>query len=97
MKVTKVTTKKTEITTEHQKLPKIRRNSANSFLFARRAKKALANNKSPPQELEISLCSRLYLLVAIKLDRVCPVDNRRKEIFKNHVSLTKSLNELMNQ
>ena len=32
-------------------------------MFARRAKKALVKGQSPSQELEVSLRSRLYLLV----------------------------------
>ena len=37
--------------------------------FARRAKKALAEGQSPPQELEVCSCSRPYLLVRNKSER----------------------------
>ena len=37
-----------------------------SPLFARRAKKALAEDQSPPQELELGPLSGPYLLVVIK-------------------------------
>ena len=47
-KVTNVTTKIREVTTEHQKWPKISTNSVKSTYFARRTKKALAKNSSPP-------------------------------------------------
>ena len=39
-------------------------NSIISNFFARRAKKASAEGQSPPQELEVSPRSGLYLLVA---------------------------------
>ena len=45
--------KVTEVTTEHQKWPKVSQNSIKSSFFARRAKKAVAGGQSPPQELEV--------------------------------------------
>ena len=50
-KVTKVTTKNYGV------------KSVKSLFFARRAKKALVKGQSPPQELEVSQRSGLYLLV----------------------------------
>ena len=50
-------------TTGHQNLPKIGQNSIISSYFARRAKKAFAEGRSPPQELEVGPRSRPYLLV----------------------------------
>ena len=64
-KVTKVTTKVTKATTGHQKMPKMGQNSIISSFFARRAKKASAEGRSPPQELEVSPRSKLYLLVIV--------------------------------
>ena len=55
--------KVTKVTTGHQKLPKMGQNSIISSFFARRAKKASAEGRSPPQELEVSPRSGLYLLV----------------------------------
>ena len=43
-------------------------NSIKSPFFARRAKKALAKGRSPPQELEVGPRSELYLLVLTKLN-----------------------------
>ena len=54
-----------KVTTGHQKLPKVVQNSIISSFFARRAKKASAEGRSPPQELEVSPRSGLYLLVQI--------------------------------
>ena len=45
--------KVTEVTTEHQKWPKVSQNSIKSPFFARRAKKTSAGGRSPPQELEV--------------------------------------------
>ena len=56
----------TEITTEHQKWLKISTNSVKSSFFVRRAKKASSEGRSPPQELEVSPHSGLYLLVTVK-------------------------------
>ena len=53
----------TEVTTEHQKWPKISTNSVKSSFIARRGKKASAEGRSPSQELEVSPRSRLYLIV----------------------------------
>ena len=50
-------------TTEHQKWPKISWNSIESTYFSRRAKEASDEGRSPPQELEESLRSGLYLQV----------------------------------
>ena len=58
--------KVTNVTTGHQKLPKMGQNSIISFFFARRAKKTSAEGRSPPQELEVSPRSGLYLLVLLK-------------------------------
>ena len=59
--------KVTEVNTEHKKWPKISKNRIKSPFFARRAKKALAGGRIPPQELEVSRRSGLYLLVFIKI------------------------------
>ena len=53
------------VTTGHQKLLKIGQNSIKSSFFARRAKKASAEGRSPPQELEVGLRSGPYLLVRV--------------------------------
>ena len=45
--------KVTEVTNENQKWPKVSQNSITIFFFARRAKKSLAEGRSPPQELEV--------------------------------------------
>ena len=47
--------------------PKMGQNSIKSFFFARRAKIALAEGRSPPQELEVGPRSGPYLLVVIKI------------------------------
>ena len=60
--------KVTKVTTGHQKLPKMGQNSIISPFFARRAKKASAEGRSPPQELEVSPRSGLYLLVTPKAE-----------------------------
>ena len=63
-KVTVVTTKSYRGTTEHQKWPKISTNSVkNICFFPRSPKKASTRGRSPPQVLEVSLRSGLYLLV----------------------------------
>ena len=54
----------TEVTTEHQKWPKIGTHSVKAF-FCPKGKKASAESQSPPQELEVSPRSGLYLLVAL--------------------------------
>ena len=54
--------KVTKVTTGHQKLPKMGQNSIISSFFARRAKKASAEGRSPPQELEVGPRSGPYLL-----------------------------------
>ena len=46
--------------------PKMGQNSIKSSFFARRAKKTLAEGRSPPQELEVGPRSGLYLLVPFK-------------------------------
>ena len=63
--------KVTKVTTGHQKLPKMGQNSIISSFFARRAKNASAEGRSPPQELEVSPRSGLYLLVVVKLNVSC--------------------------
>ena len=57
--------KVTKVTTGHQKLPKMGQNSIISCFFARRAKKASAEGRIPPQELEVGQHSGPYLLVII--------------------------------
>ena len=57
----------TEVTTEHQKWPKIITNSVKRRFFARRPKKASAEGLSSPQELEVSPRSGLYLLAELNL------------------------------
>ena len=42
-------------------------NSIKSFFFAQRAKKALVEGRSPPQELELGPRSGPYLLVNVKV------------------------------
>ena len=54
----------TTVTTGHQKSPKSGQNSKKSSFFARRAKKASAEGRSPPQELEVGPRSGPYLLVS---------------------------------
>ena len=54
-----------EVTTEHQKWHRISRNSVKGYFFARRAKKALAEGRSPPQEPDVCPCCSIYLLVII--------------------------------
>ena len=58
--------KVTKVTTGHQKLPKMGRNSIISSFFAQRAKRASAEGWSPPQELEVGPRSGPYLLVFFK-------------------------------
>ena len=55
-------------TTGRQKSPKMGQNSISSSFFAQRAKKALAEGRSPPQELEVGPRSGPYLLVYIKCE-----------------------------
>ena len=55
--------KVTKVTIGHQKLPKMGQNSKINSFFARRAKKASAEGRSPPQELEVGPRSGPYLLV----------------------------------
>jgi hypothetical protein len=59
----------TTVTTGHQKSPKMGQNSIKSSFFARRAKKASAEGRSPPQELEVGPRSGSYLLVLINMER----------------------------
>ena len=58
--------KVTEVTTGHQKWPKMGQSSIISSFFARRTKKALDEGQSPPQELEVGPRSGLYILVPLK-------------------------------
>ena len=58
--------KVTEVTTVHQKWRKVSQNSIKISFFARRAKKALAEGRSPLLELEESPRSGLYLLVFVE-------------------------------
>ena len=55
--------KVTKVITGDQKMPRMGQNSIISSFFAPRAKKASAEGRSPPQELEVSPHSGLYLLV----------------------------------
>ena len=55
----------TRVTTRHQKSPKMGKNSIKRSFFARRAKKVLAEGRSPPQDLEVGPRSRPYLLVLV--------------------------------
>ena len=55
--------KVTKVITGDQKMPKMGQNSIISSFFARRAKKASDEGRSPPQDLEVSPHSGLYLLV----------------------------------
>ena len=57
----------TTVTTEHQKLPKMSQSCIKRFFFAPRAKKALAEGRSPPQEVEVGPCSGPYLLVSLNI------------------------------
>ena len=57
--------KATKVTTGRQKLQKLGQNSIISSFFAQRAKKALAKDRRPPQELELCPRSGPYLLVHI--------------------------------
>ena len=57
--------KVTKVTTGHQKLTKMDQNSKITSFFARRAIKALAEGRSPPEELEVGPCSWPYLLVIV--------------------------------
>ena len=57
----------TKVTTGHKQLPKMGQNSIRSSFFARRAKKASAGGRSPPQELEVGPLSGPYILVYIKI------------------------------
>ena len=50
--------------TEHHKSPKIIKNSIKSSFFARRTQIALAEGRSPPQELEVIPCSGLHCLLS---------------------------------
>ena len=58
--------KVTKVTTGHQKLPKMGQNSIISFYFCPKGKKALAEGRSPLQELEVGPRSGPYLLVIIQ-------------------------------
>ena len=55
--------KVTEVTTEHQKWPKIGQNSIIRFFLPERQKQPSAEGRSPPQELEVGPRSEPYLLV----------------------------------
>ena len=60
-KLLRLLLKVTKVTTGHQKMPKMGQNSIISSFFAR--KKASAEGRSPPQELEVGPRSGPYLLV----------------------------------
>ena len=55
-----------EVATAHQKYHKISINSVKKVFFAQRAKQTLVKGQIPPQELEVSPRSGLYLLVLLK-------------------------------
>ena len=57
--------KVTKVTTGHQKLLKMGQNTIITSFFARRAKKASAEGRSPPQEPEVGRRSGPYLLVIV--------------------------------
>ena len=78
--------KVTKVTTGHQKLPKMGQNSIISFFFAPREKTALAEGRSPPQELEVGPRSGPYLLVYCHFQGTC------KDACKN--DLTEKLNSV---
>ena len=79
-----------EVTTEHQKWPKISTKSVNSSFFARWAKKASAEGRSPPQELEGSPRSGLYLLVEFKRNNfISATPNLELISLQNYTDLTK--------
>ena len=59
--------------------PKMGQNSIKSSFFARRAKKASAEGRSPPQELEVGPRSGPYLLVSLKIKKKC-LDFRKQPI-----------------
>ena len=61
--------KVTKVTTGHQKLPKIGQNSIITLFLPEGPKKASAEGRSPPQELEEGQRSGPYLLVADKRGR----------------------------
>ena len=65
-KLLRLLLKVTKVTTGHQKMPKMGQNSIISSFFARRAKKASDEGRSPPQELEVGPRSGPYLLVPYK-------------------------------
>ena len=65
-KLLRLLLKVAKVPTGHQKLSKMGQTSKiNTIFFAQRAKKALAESQSPPQELEVGMCSGPYLLVSI--------------------------------
>ena len=68
-KLLRLLLKVTKVTIGHQKLPKMGQNSKISTFFARRAKKASAEGRSPPQELEVGPRSGPYLLVLLILKK----------------------------
>ena len=62
-KVNRLLLNVTMVNTGHQKLPKMGQNSIKSSFFALSVKKASAEGRSPPQELEVGPRSGPYLLV----------------------------------
>ena len=74
--------KVTKVITGDQKMPKMGQNSIISSFFARRAKKASAEGRSSPQELEVSPRSGLYLLVKLHKE----VDHKNVTSFFNRLN-----------
>ena len=76
--------KVTKVTTGHQKLPKMGQNSIISYFFAR---KASAEGRSPPQQLEVSRRSGLYLLVYSNNLYLQAIQTLIKKQFSSHLLL----------
>ena len=87
--------KVTKVITGDRKMPKMGQNSIISSFFARRAKKASAEGQSPPQELEVSPRSGLYLLVYIGRKKLILTKNVFEQPIGISQNIYKSLNELI--
>ena len=62
------------VTTGHQKSPKMGQNSIKNFFFAQRAKKASANGRLPPQELEQArVAGRIFQCNIFDLFDICDI------------------------
>ena len=75
--------KVTEVNTKHQKWPKIRENNQKKAFFG--PKKVSAVVQSPPQELEVSPRSGLYLLVIPKHPKKIQTKSKKNTIKKNKI------------